>query len=106
MAACGVTPQAHFGGSTPHTIRPLHELTDWHTSLLVSSGVVSGMLTTANAPARQGKTGKTRTVTTRCEGEGEHAVIIEEYRDHFITLIKAIDLTPDSARYGDILEIR
>ena len=45
-------------------------------------------------------------MTTRCEGEGEHAVIIEEYRDRFITLIKAIDLTPDSARYGDILEIR
>ena len=81
--------QAHFGGSTPHTIRPLHELTDWHTSLLV-----------------KGKTGKTRTVTTRCEGEGEHTVIIEEYRDRFVTVIKAIDLTPDSACYGDILEIR
>ena len=99
--------QAHFGGSTPHTIRPLHELTDWHTSLLVSSGVVSGIVD--NGKRRllvKGKTGKTRTVTTRCEGEGEHAVIIEEYRDRFITLIKAIDLTPDSARYGDILEIR
>ena len=45
-------------------------------------------------------------MTTRCEGEGEHTVIIEEYRDRFVTVIKAIDLTPDSACYGDILEIR
>ncbi|MFC2752014.1 MAG: hypothetical protein ACFN9G_01485, partial [Cardiobacterium sp.] len=99
--------QAHFGGSTPHTIRPLHELTDWHTSLLVSSGVVSGIVD--NGKRRllvKGKTGKTRNVTTRCEGEGEHTVIIEEYRDRFVTVIKAIDLTPDSACYGDILEIR
>jgi len=51
-------------------------------------------------------TSGTRHSTPRWEGEGEHAVIIEEYRDRFITLIKAIDLTPDSARYGDILEIR
>ena len=54
----------------------------------------------------KGKTGKTRNVTTRCEGEGDNAVIIEERRDRFVTVIKAIDLTPGSDAYGNILEIR
>ena len=99
--------QAHFAGSSAETIRPLHELTDWHTSLLVSSGVVSGIVD--NGKRRllvKGKTGKTRQVSTRCEGEGDNAVIIEEHRDRFVTLIKAIDLTPGSDAYGNILEIR
>lgn len=87
------------------TIRPLHELTDWHTCLLISSGVVGGIVDNGRQKLLiKGRTNKVQTVKTIENEDGE--VISAQHHDKFETVIKAIDLTQGSARYGQVLDIR
>lgn len=95
-----------FGGNAgAGSIRPVHDLTDWHTGLLIASGVVSGLVD--NGTRRllvKGRTVKRKTVKRRENEEGD--IIAEERRDVFSTEIKAIDLTQGAPTYGDILIIK
>lgn len=86
-------------------IRPVHDLTDWHTSLLIASGIVSGLVDNGRQRLLvKGRTVKMKTVRKREDENGE--IVAEEHRDRFETVIKAIDLTPGAPTYGDILIIK
>ena len=87
------------------TVRPIHDLSDWHTCLLITSGVVNGLID--NGERRlliKGKTRKIKKVKLVTDDEGE--IKREEHRDHFTAVIKAIDLSPDSRRFGRIVLIQ
>lgn len=86
-------------------IHPLHDLTDWHTVLLISSGIVSGLVDNGRQTLLvRGRTVKRKTVKVRENDDGD--VIGEEHRDRFETVIKAIDLTEASPAYGQIIIIK
>ncbi|EHM49962.1 hypothetical protein HMPREF9080_02907, partial [Cardiobacterium valvarum F0432] len=95
-----------FGSSAEAgTIRPVHDLTDWHTGLLIASGVVSGLVDNGRQRILiKGRTIKLKAVKRRENEDGD--VVAEERRDVFSTEIKAIDLTQDAPTYGDILIIK
>ena len=52
----------------------------------------------------KGRTSKTKIIRRRENDDGN--VISEEQRDRFTTVIKAIDMTPDSPHYGSIIQIK
>jgi len=86
-------------------IRPLHDLTDWHTSLLIASGVVSGLVDNGEQTLLvRGRTVKNKIVKLKTDEEGE--IVAEEHRDSFDTVIKAIDLTAGAPSYGKVFIIR
>lgn len=86
-------------------IRPLHDMTDWHTVLLISSGEFSGLVDNGGQTLLvKGRTTKSKVVTQRVDADG--LVSTEEHRDRFDTVIKAIDLTRGSAAYGQVITIR
>lgn len=96
----------HFCRDDEHAdIRPLHDLTDWHTSLLIASGVVSGLVDNGERTLLvRGRTVKNKIVKIKTDEEGE--AVSEEHRDSFDTVIKAIDLTADAPSYGQVFIIR
>lgn len=86
------------------TIRPIHDLTDWHTCLLITSGVVGGLIDNGKrALLIKGRTSKTKIVKAIENEAGE--ITHEEHRDRFQTLIKAIDMTENSPHFGKIVLI-
>lgn len=86
-------------------IRPLHDLTDWHTVLLISSGVVSGLVDNGKRTLLvKGKTTKSKVIVVREDENGQTRA--EEHRDVFNTVVKGIDLTPHSPAYGQIILIK
>lgn len=98
-------PVLFVQSSDERYIRPLHDLTDWHSVLLISSGVVSGLVDNGRQTLLvRGRTVKRKTVKVRENNDGD--VIGEEHRDRFETVIKAIDLTESSPAYGQIIIIK
>ncbi|WP_281839601.1 hypothetical protein [Cardiobacterium hominis] len=97
---------ANFCRSNNHAaIRPLHDLTEWHTCLLISAGVVSGLVDNGKRCLLiKGRTTKAKVIKVRENEDGN--VLSEEHRDRFTTVIKAIDMTPDSPHYGSIIQIK
>lgn len=86
-------------------IRPLHDLTDWHTVLLISAGVVSGLVDNGTRTLLvKGRTSKSRVIKLRKDDEG--TVTAEEHRDRYNTIVKGIDLTIGSPAYGRIVIIQ
>ena len=96
---------ANFCRSNNHAaIRPLHDLTEWHTCLLIRAGVVSGLVDNGKRCLLiKGRTTKAKVIKVR-ENEDSN-VLSEEQRDRFTTVIKAIDMTPGSPHYGSIIQI-
>lgn len=91
--------------SDTQSIRPLYQLTDWHTCLLITSGVVGGIVD--NGKRRlliKGRTMKIQTIKNMEDENGE--LVSSQHRDRFQTIIKAIDLTTSSKSYGQIVDIR
>ena len=97
---------ANFCRSNNHAvIRPLHDLTEWHTCLLISAGVVSGLVDNGQRCLLiKGRTAKMKVIRRRENDDGN--VLSEEHRDRFTTVIKAIDMTPDSPHYSRIIQIK
>lgn len=96
----------HFCTTSDHgRLRPLHDLTDWHTCLLISAGVVGGLVDNGNRRLLvKGRTVKTKLIKTFENDEGE--INREEHRDRFLTIITAIDMTEGTPFYGHILTIQ
>lgn len=101
----GFTQTFRGDQNTMARVRPIHDLSDWHTCLLITSGLVNGLID--NGKRRlliKGKTTKVKKVKVITDDQGHTTQ--EEYRDHFTTVIKAIDLTPDSQHFGQIVVIQ
>lgn len=89
--------------------RPLRKLSPWHLSLMLAAGQVSGVVTskTGRVLLIKGDTFKTKSIrqeTSLNEDTGD----ITRTRiatDRFVPLIRAIDFTPNSPDYGQIIHI-
>lgn len=90
--------------------RPLMSLSDWHLALALAAGHVSGVV-------RSNDGGKTYVVKGDTFKDKKHTVQVEEqgngeFReirialDVFVPQIKAIDFTPDSPTFGEVLTIQ
>ncbi|WP_127476662.1 DUF6094 domain-containing protein [Sulfurivermis fontis] len=90
--------------------RPLRSLSRWHLALALSAGQISGAVRSNDGRTLlvRGDTHKEKDV--RIEHEvNERTGDVRETRihlDRFVPVIRAIDFTPGSATFGDVLTIR
>jgi hypothetical protein len=99
----------HFGRYAKAHRPPVRQLSRWHLALALAAGQVSG--------AVHSKDGRTYVVKGATHKEKNVKVSIEELEeggtaevrtmtDFFVPVIRAIDMTPGSNSYGDVVEIR
>lgn len=95
-------------GSQPAR-RPLTDLSQWHLALALAAGRVSGVVKSSDGRAYliRGSTYKMQQeiieVTENDEGQvREQRVLL----DRFVPVLRALDLTPGSAQYGQVLTLR
>ncbi len=99
----------HFGRSDAVKRPPARALSDWHLSLMLAAGQVSGVVTSKSGRQLlvKGSTHKEKELTTTFSEDADGN--LEETRiltDRFVPVIKAIDVTPGAATFGDVLTIR
>jgi hypothetical protein len=102
--------KTHFNSVSGHTYRPLRAMSDWHLSLALAAGQVSGVVKSKDGRSLlvKGRTFKDKKITTETtinENTGE----VSETRistDIFVPSIKAIDFTKDSDTFGKVLTIK
>jgi len=95
-------------GVSPHR-RPLCAMSNWHLALALAAGQIAGIVTSDDGQRRflvSGDTHKTRDVREEVQGEGEQARLVRTCTDRFVPVIRAIDLTPDAASFGNIVTIQ
>lgn len=90
--------------------RPLMALSDWHLALALAAGQVSGVVHSNDGRKTyviKGDTfkDKKQSVEVEPQGNGEFREIRTSL-DVFVPQIKAIDMTPDSPTWGEILTIK
>lgn len=87
---------------------PLRAMTDWHLALALAAGQISGLVTSATGRQLliKGRTHKTKDsqVTVEVDDKG-NATETRVLTDKFITVIRAIDMTP-GPQLGRILTIQ
>ncbi len=90
--------------------RPIHALSQWHLALLITSGAVQGQVVNKDGSQTlfvKGAVKKHKKVSQTAIEDGEGNVTTEiESRDQFSAQIKAIDITPKSPNFGNIITIR
>lgn len=88
--------------------RPCRKLSDWHLSLTLAAGLVSGIVTSPGGRSLLVKGGtyktKDRVVTQDIDDKGQVTEVVTA-TDRFVPIIKAIDVTPGD-RFGSIITIR
>lgn len=97
-------------GVTNQFRRPIHALSQWHLALLITSGAVQGRVKNADNSREllvKGTVKKHKKVSqnTTEDGNGNVTTAIES-KDQFTAQIKAIDITPNSPNFGNIITIR
>ncbi|MFD1246020.1 DUF6094 domain-containing protein [Paralysiella testudinis] len=99
-----------FGeGLLPEKRRPLCALGQWHAALALAAGQVSGIVTDGRGRRLLIKGSTHKTKVTTVEEQSDHdgnAVVVTTALDRFVPSIRAIDLTPGSAGFGDVLTIK
>lgn len=99
-----------FGSSAEHQARPpLCELGQWHTALALAAGQVKGIVSSADGRRLlvKGNTYKVKSESTTEDWDSKgNLVTTTTLIDRFVPTIKAIDLTPGSAQFGQILTIK
>ncbi|WP_392562278.1 DUF6094 domain-containing protein [Orbus sturtevantii] len=98
-----------FSQSMSKTKRqPLRQMSDWHLSLALAAGEISGVVTsqTGKTYVIKGDTYKTQTKKTeiKCDDD-DNVETITTLTDKFIPSIKAWDFTPYSDSFGSLLVI-
>ena len=102
--------QVHFNSVNNNTYRPLRAMSDWHLSLALAAGQVSGVVQSKEGRSLlvKGRTFKDKKVTTETK-VNETTGDVSETRistDIFVPSIKAIDFTKGSATFGDVIVIK
>lgn len=90
--------------------RPLMKLSDWHLALALSAGEVSGVVHSNDGSKTyviKGDTFKDKKNSVKVEesGNGEFSETRTSI-DVFVPVIKALDFTPDSPTFGQVLTIK
>ncbi|MEJ1343124.1 MAG: DUF6094 domain-containing protein [Candidatus Sedimenticola sp. (ex Thyasira tokunagai)] len=99
----------HLGQGVVGHRRPLRQLSDWHLSLALAAGQVSGVVhsTDGRTFVIKGDTHKEK--TTKVEQRLRDDDSVEEIRtltDRFVPVIRALDFTPDSPSFGKAITIK
>ena len=102
--------QVHFNSANGNTYRPLRAMSDWHLSLALAAGQVSGVVQSKEGRSLlvKGRTFKDKKVKTETK-VNETTGDVSETRistDVFVPSIKAIDFTKGSAAFGDVVVIK
>jgi hypothetical protein len=99
----------HLATSQRSWRRPARALSNWHLSLSLAAGAISGVVTSPNGRVLvvKGDTHKEKSLTTEYAEDEDGSV--KETRiltDRFVPVIRAWDMTPNSATRGQVLTIR
>lgn len=102
--------QVHFNSVNGKTYRPLRKMSDWHLSLALAAGQISGVVESKDGRSLlvKGRTFKDKKNTTEVK-VNEVTGSVSEIRistDVFVPSIKAIDLTKGSSLFGEIITIK
>lgn len=100
----------HFNSVNGNTYRPLRKMSDWHLSLALAAGKVSGVVQSKDGRSLlvKGRTFKDKKVTTETTVNEVTGSVNEKITstDVFVPTIKAIDFTKDSTMFGEVIIIR
>ena len=89
--------------------RPLRQMTEWHTALALAAGQVGGVVRSEDGRTYliKGSTHKEKRTEERIHENMDGSRTEERIAtDVFVPVIRAIDFTPNSATYGDVLTVR
>lgn len=89
--------------------RPLRQMTEWHTALALAAGQVGGVVRSDDGRVYliKGSTHKEKRTETRFHENLDGSQTEERIdTDVFVPVIRALDFTPASRTYGDVLIIR
>lgn len=90
--------------------QPIHALSQWHLALLITSGAVQGKVTSTDGNQSllvKGAVKKLKKVSqTATQDDNGNTTTEIESRDQFSAQIKAIDITPKSSGFGNIITIK
>lgn len=89
--------------------RPLRQMTEWHTALALAAGQVGGVVRSDDGRVYliKGSTHKEKRTETRFHENLDGSRTEERIdTDVFVPVIRALDFTPASRTYGDVLIIR
>lgn len=89
--------------------RPLRQMTEWHTALALAAGQVGGVVRADDGRVYliKGSTHKEKRSETRIHENIDGSQTEERIdTDVFVPVIRALDFTPNSRTYGDVLMIR
>lgn len=98
-----------FGEGLLEKRRPLCALGKWHAALALAAGQVSGIVTSTDGRRLliKGSTYKTKVTTTEEQVKDDGSVLyVTTSLDRFVPSIRAIDLTVNTAGFGDVLTIK
>ena len=99
----------HLGAAQQLLRPPARALCQWHLALALAAGAISGVVKSKGGRllAVKGDTHKEKTLQTEYT-ERDDGTVAETriLTDKFIPVIRAWDMTPDSARRGEVLTIR
>jgi hypothetical protein len=99
----------HLGVSQQAMRPPARALSRWHLALALAAGAISGVVKSKNGRTLvvKGNTLKAKSETTECtELEDGKVTETRVLTDRFVPVIRAWDMTPDSATFGQVLTIR
>jgi len=99
----------HLGAAQKSLRPPARALSAWHLALALAAGAISGVVRSRNGRVLvvKGDTHKEKATTTEFEELEDGAV--RETRvltDRFVPVIRAWDMTPESATWGQVITIR
>ncbi len=100
----------HFNSVNKNTYRPLHKMSDWHLSLALAAGQVSGIVKSKDGRYLlvKGRTFKDKKTTTETNIDETTGNVSEKrtLTDVFVPSIKAIDFTKGSDTFGEVVTIK
>jgi Uncharacterised methyltransferase family (DUF6094) len=113
MSSSTLWPQfgRYFSATKVAHRRPLRKLTDWHLALALAAGQIQGVITSKDGRVLliKGDTHKDRTQKVTFEPHGKNGQDVREVRtftDKFVPSIKAIEFTPNSPMFGNLVTIQ
>ncbi len=100
---------SYFVNNNNKSYSPLRKMSNWHLSLALAAGVISGIVSSKNKTLLvKGNTFKDKKNTTDTKVNEKTGAIKETIIsiDIFVPVIKTIDFTKGSNSYGDVITIR
>ena len=101
--------ETHLGASQQSLRPPARALSHWHLALALAAGAISGVVHSKSGRVLvvKGDTHKAKTLRTEYTERDDGSVAETRIlTDKFVPVIRAWDMTPDSATHGEVLTIR